>query len=93
MKIELKTFITNPGKQPVEYSQLLIGALNQPPQGGFTPSVMKERIELIDRLEDAKDTLEVSSEELAIIKKLVANQSFGIIDKGLIEYTDYIAGL
>ncbi|MBC8342850.1 MAG: hypothetical protein H8E61_02565 [Bacteroidetes bacterium] len=54
---------------------------------------MKERIELIDRLEDAKDTLEVSSEELSIIKKLVANQSFGIIDKGLIEYTDYIAGL
>ena len=83
------------------YSHLIIAAMNEPVAGqggapsGFSPEEMRERINIIDKIENAKLDDEVDFEDAEFIKlqACVARVKWLKVDKEILEFTDYIKDL
>ena len=91
INVQLKTFeieVTGGDPVKVEYKTLMKGALNSIPEGGLAPSDMRDRIKLMDKLEEATGTVNLTQEEVDVIYGLAKDQRFGIIDKGFVDYME-----
>ena len=91
INVQLKTFeVEVPGGDPVkiEYKTLRKGALNSVPEGGLAPADMRDRIKLMDKLEEATGTVNLTQEEVDIIYGLAKDQRFSIVDKGFVDYME-----
>ena len=91
INVQLKTFeVEVPGGDPVkiEYKTLMTGALNSVPEGGLAPADMRDRIKLMDKLEEATGTVNLTQEEVDIIYGLAKDQRFGIVHKGFVDYME-----
>ena len=89
--LQLKTFeIEVPGRDPIkiEYATLIKGALNGIPEGGLAPADMRERIKLMDKLEEATGTINLSQEEVETIYSLAKDQRFSVVHKGFVDYIE-----
>jgi len=91
INVQLKTFeVEVSGGDPVkiEYKVLMKGALNSVPEGGLAPADMRDRIKLMDKLEEATGTVNLTQEEVDIIYGLAKDQRFGIVHKGFVDYME-----
>ena len=91
INVQLKTFeveITGGDPVKIDYKNLIRGALNSVPEGGLAPADMRDRIKLMDKLEEATGTVSLSQEEAGIIYDLAKDQRFGIIHKGFVDYME-----
>ena len=90
--VALKSFNVNlGGDEPVkvEYKSLMIGALNSVPEGGLAPSGMRERIKILDKLENAKDgSIRLTEDEFKTLFSLAKEQKFAVVNKGFVSYLD-----
>ena len=89
--LQLKTFeIEVTGGDPVklDYKSLIKGALNGVPEGGLAPADMRDRIKLMEKLEDATGTVSLTQEEVDTIYNLAQEQRFGIVHKGFVDYME-----
>jgi hypothetical protein len=91
INVQLKTFeikVTGGDPVKIDYKALMKGALNSVPEGGLAPADMRDRIKLMDKLEDATGTVSLSQEEVDIIYGLAKDQKFGVIHKGFVDYME-----
>ena len=90
--VALKTFNVSIGRDEpvtVEYKGLMISALNSIPEGGLAPSGMRERIKILDKLDNAKDgSIQLSNDEFETLYDLAKEQKFALVDKGFVAYLD-----
>lgn len=75
------------------YKHLINKCLDTPPQGGWTTSVMRERITLQEKLNNAKKEIEVNDNEFSVIKSCVIGAKWEFMHKNLIDFEDYIKTL
>jgi hypothetical protein len=62
--------------------------LNSVPEGGLSPADMRDRIKLMDKLEEATGTVNLTQEEVDIVYGLAKDQRFGIVHKGFVDYME-----
>ena len=79
-------------KDEVFYKSLIIGALNFVQEGGIPLSEQGKRLRVIEKIENAKNgtELELDDVDIDLIYQLLQNMKYGLIDKGLLEFGDYI---
>jgi hypothetical protein len=94
--INKKTDITMSQEDPTKlgYSNLAIIGLNTPPQGGWTPDEMRQRIKVIAKLDDkdigAKIKLEDAEFDLVV---KCANIKWQFMHKDVVAFDDYLSEL
>lgn len=78
-----------------DYAWLLRSALRRTPEGGATVDLMRKRMPILDKLEDAEvgNKVDFTIGELNAIKDSVKTMTWGFLDKDLITFTDYIESL
>ena len=89
--LQLKTFeieVTGGDPVKIDYKSLIKGALNGVPEGGLAPADMRDRIKLMDKLEDATGTVSLSQEEVDTIYDLAKEQRFSVVHKGFVDYME-----
>lgn len=83
--------------EPVPYAVLLLNLLDQPLQEGITINEMRKSIALLEKINNAVEydlpSFEITEDELNKIKNTVENAQWRIIDKGIIDFSDYITNL
>ena len=105
-KLELREFKTEiadaSGKTQevvITYKELIEGALNYVPANDFGQSLgvpvdnMRVRIRVLDKLDTDEKEVSLDDEDVKTIFECVKAQKFIRIDKGLVEYFDYIKEL
>lgn len=83
--IENKKFtITLAGQDnELTYAEVYIQVLSSQPQGGFSLSDYSERLKVLDKLKEAKDTIELEDAEHALLISALDNFKPAILDKGI----------
>ena len=76
----------------VFYKTLILGALNFVQEGGIALSEQGKRIKVIEKVENAENgtELELDDVEVDLIHQLLQGMRYGLINKGLLEFGDYI---
>jgi len=105
-KLELREFKTeardsegNLQEVVVTYKELIVGALNYIPTNQFGQSAglpvdeMRLRIKILDKLDTDKKVVNLDDEDVRVIHDCVKSQKFIRVDRGLVEYYDYIEEL
>ena len=79
----------------VFYQTLIVGALNFVQEGGIPLSEQGKRIRIIEKVEKAKNgtELELDDSDVDLIHQLLQNMRYGLVDKGLLEFGDYITSV
>lgn len=83
----------------VSYKDLIQGALNYIPRDqfgqsvGLSPDDMRLRIRVLDKLDNGEKTVTLDDEDVKVIFECVNAQKFIRVDRGLVEYSDYIREL
>lgn len=92
-QLELKEdFVTNNGES-IGTSDLIRMALNNVPQGGLTPMDMRQRIRILDLLEETKGTLELEDADAVVLCDCVGQMRWAVLDRGILEFCDAIDAL
>lgn len=92
-KIEFKpTDVIVEGTQ-FTYAHLILACLNAMPKGGWTTSLMRERMNVEAKISVDAQEAELTNGDIAIIKDCVKNFAWGMKHKDLIEFEDYIMSL
>lgn len=85
-----------PVKKPMKlkYADLMLQILGATPQEGFDLLAMKMRLNVIGKIEKAveKEAKSVSFEdaEFSVVKKLVNEHKFAILDQGIVDFIEHI---
>lgn len=78
----------------LKYSQLMLDILNVTPSDGFDLLAMQKRLKVIDVIEEAvaKEAKSVSFEDadFDLIKKLVGEHKFAILDQGIVDFIQHL---
>jgi len=94
--VKMKSFMLVIGDDSTEikYTELLKSAVNSPKEGGFSPVEMRERLKILDALDNSKNgEIKLEDEDIKLLAELVKDQRFSIVHQGFIDYTDYIQSL
>ena len=91
--VELKSVDITVDGQPWNYGHLMLSCLNVMPKGGWTTTVMKERISTELKIDVEKEEVKLSHADIAVLKECVKNFAWGMKHKDLIEFEDYIMSL
>lgn len=78
------------GERKLTYGDLINICLDRPPSNGWTTSVMKERLDIQDRVTPDVGKIEVTETELEVIKNCVIGFPWAAKHRDLIEFEDYI---
>lgn len=75
------------GKQNPTFANLIVAALDVPPQGGFTPSVMRSRarVDAVLSVAKAGDMVELEDADFETAKQAVASCPWQIRSPDLLE--------
>jgi len=105
-KLELREFKTEARDEEgnlqeivITYKELIRGALEYIPQNQFGQSMglpveeMRLRLQVLDKLDTDKKVVNLDDEHVKIIYDCVKSQKFIRVDRGLVEYFDYITEL
>ncbi len=77
--------------QPTCYVSLIRDALNMPPQGGFSVTEMRKRMEIdIKITSDKMKELKVEDAEYLVIQECVKNMRWGVMSKEICDFCDYL---
>lgn len=68
--------------------EMLTGAINTPFQEGFTPADVKLRTRLMDKVDEATDSIDLEDAEYATVCEMVARYRFGICAKAIDRFCD-----
>lgn len=83
----------------ITYKELIRGALEYIPTNQFGQSMglpveeMRLRIKILDKLDTDKKVVNLDDEDVKVIYDCVKAQKFIRVDRGLVEYFDYITEL
>lgn len=77
----------------VNYSDLLTAVLNKPIPQSISLKDMRRDIKLMDKFEDATDSIELSDDEFKHVSGLVENSEWAIKHIDIIAFADYIESL
>jgi len=83
-------FLDPEGKQKCHYKELIISALDNPPQQGFLPSVMEERNRVVKKLKSAKGTVKLEDADFTVLHNAVKALPFRVRDEGFTEYWNHL---
>jgi hypothetical protein len=75
------------------YADLLTSILNKPLQKTVTIKEMRRDIKLIDKFEEAKETIEVTDEEFKYLVDLVETSEWALKHNDILEFAEYIESL
>ena len=80
--------------KPLSYAETFLFVLDAPPAGGFLPSVMRERLPIADRIENAtaegaKFVL-LDTKQHATLSGLVDAHAYGIASYAILEMIDAV---
>ena len=84
---------------PFNYSQHLVGALNQPPTDersgqprGFGPVEMRKRLKIVKLIEDSPgDEVLLEASDWSELKQCVKNQKWMIADQAIVDFSDAVS--
>lgn len=80
--------------KPLDYAESFLFILDTPPQGGFVPSVMRERLPIGDRIENAveagEDFVLLEEKQHKALAALVSKHAYGISSYAILEMIDAV---
>jgi len=74
------------GEAKMTYADLAKACVNQPKQGGFSVIEMKERLNLLDKLEGEEFNLEDA--ESTLLKKLVSEMKWAMMHTDIVQFVE-----
>ena len=93
-RLENKSFsIKSPNGQeiPVNYFDLARQSVNNPPQQGFTPKDMRDRMRILVVLDNAKeDVANIEDADVEVLKKCVNEMRWAILSQGIVDFCDKV---
>jgi len=78
---------------PMTYADLLKVCLGAASSEGITIGDMRNRIKILDKLENPGKTMELTTEEVLLVKGVVANFKWAVMHKDLIGFGEHIESL
>jgi hypothetical protein len=75
------------GKRHLQYADLLLAVINTPPSGGFTPSILRQRIRIADVLESVRGTaaeIALEDADFDTMKQALAGFGWRILHKDVL---------
>jgi hypothetical protein len=75
------------------YADLLVSLLNRPLTKAVDLKSMRRDLRLMDTLEAAGETIEVSDEDFKFLADLVDNSEWVVKHKDIVQFADYIDSL
>lgn len=92
-KLELKTIRIKGSEKDTTYKQILTTALDAVPVSGIKISEMRARLKILDKLELSETWLEIDDSELPLLKTLVLNFDWAIVDAGILQFNDDVEAI
>jgi len=74
--------------KPATTASLASVCLNQVPQGGFTPEEMRARINILNKLKNAKDKIDLEDSEAKTLIGLILSMKWGALNEEVIKFVD-----
>lgn len=91
--LQLKSFTFKNAKEKTTYKELLTAVLDNPRDTGVKVSELRIRLQILDKLEIAENSLELEDTEANLMKELVADMNWVKIDKGILLFNDEIQAM
>lgn len=82
-------------KSGMTYAELGLIALNNPPQGGWTTSEMRDRLKVVGKLEDNTEAVTINLEDAEFNKltECMKGVKWNFMHKDLVSFEDYLSEL
>lgn len=76
--------------KPLTYTDLLKICLNNPPQGGFSVTEMRQRLKIIDSLETANGKIKLEDADYVLTSTCVKDFKWAQMHKDILEFIDHV---
>lgn len=84
------TEIKKPDGDGMKFSELAESCVNHPPKAGYTVTEMKERLNIVGKLDHEKDTIELEDAEAAKLIECVTVMPWAMMHKEIVEFSEAV---
>lgn len=88
-----ETRIPKTENETMRYSDLLSFCVQSPSQNGYSVQDMRQRIKLLDLIEDASNEIQIEDTDFIKLKELANAMIWGWVHKDIVDFIDYINSL
>ena len=89
-RLELHDTVVSVGEETIGTAELIKACLNNVPQGGLTPTDMRERLRILDQLDGANGVLDLEDADAVVLQRCVGQMRWTVVDRGIVEFCDAI---
>lgn len=81
------------GKDKINYKELLKICVNTPPQGGYTPEDMKNRVKILSVIDSSNGEMKFEDAEYNTLKECVNKSRWNVLAPELVEFIEYVGNV
>jgi len=75
------------------YKDLILLCVNAPKQGGFTITEIKSRLQIVDAVEKAGDTLQLEDTPADLLNEIVSDFKWGSVHADIVQFVEDIQNM
>ena len=75
------------------YKDLILLCVNAPKQGGFSISEIKSRLQIVDAVEKAGDTLQLEDTPADLLNEIVSDFKWGSVHADIVQFVEDIQNM